>query len=80
MKRAICFLLSCVTALTLFTGCADTMFANRRYNDRPGAYDWNGNGNVSTSRDGTVNGGERSTARSRRNPHAKISGKAMDGR
>ena len=80
MKKAICLVLSCVTALTMFTGCADTMFANRRYNERPGAYDWNGTGNVSTSRDGTVDGGKRSTSHSRRDPHRKISGKAMTGR
>ena len=80
MKKVICLVLSCAAALTMFTGCSDTVFANRRDYNRPGAYEWNGNGNVSTSRDGTVNGGERSSAHGRRNPHAKISGKAAMGR
>ena len=54
MKRIICLALAVVTVLALFTGCS-----GRVYTDRNGSMDWrsNTNGNVSTSKDGTVNGG-----------------------
>ena len=80
MKKILCLALSCLTALALFTGCSGTMYTDYGYNraGSRGAYDYNGSGNVSTSRDGTVNGGENTFRRN--SPRAKTDGKMDFGK
>lgn len=55
MKKMFCLALVVLTMLALFTGCSGRVYTDRSNNmeRRSGM-----NGNVSTSRDGTVNGGE----------------------
>lgn len=72
MKKILCLALVVLAVMALFTGCY-----TRTYTDN-GAYGRNGRnrsyngmtdyGNVSTSRDGTVNGGKNLTPMPRMNP------------
>ncbi len=62
MKKIFCLALVVLTVLALFTGCSSRAYTNveGRRNGR-GMNGMHGGGNVSTSRDGTVNGGSENT-------------------
>lgn len=65
MKKLVCLALVVLTMLALFTGCSGRAYTNmgrgnRRHGER-GMGGMYGGGNVSTSRDGTVNGGRENT-------------------
>lgn len=56
MKKIFCLVLVVLTVLALFTGCSGRAYSN--YDSGRHSRDRQYRGNVSTSRDGTVNGGE----------------------
>jgi len=58
MKKMLCLVLVVLTMLALFTGCSGRVYSDYGGGNAGRTGGMFGNGNVSTSRDGTVNGGE----------------------
>jgi len=58
MKKMLCLVLVVLTMLALFTGCSGRFYSDYGGGNAGRTGGMFGNGNVSTSRDGTVNGGE----------------------
>lgn len=74
MKKMLCLGLAVLTLLFAATGCAGRAFTDMENAvDRGYGYmDRSMNGNVSTSRDGTVNGGTNSDYRSSVRPYSNM--------
>ena len=58
MKKMFCLVLVVLTMLALFTGCSGRVYSDYGSGNAGRTGGMFGNGSVSTSRDGTVNGGE----------------------
>jgi len=76
MKKMLCLALVVLAVLALFTGCSGRSYTNYgsygRGNGNRSHNGMNDFGNVSTSRDGTVNGGENGSSMHRMNPNADM--------
>ena len=56
MKKILCVVLIVLTMVAVFTGCAGRAYTTGRYRNGSTGIGKNDQSNVSTSRDGTVNG------------------------
>lgn len=74
MKKILCLALVVITMLALFTGCAGRTYMNSGSYGRGnrGYHGMNDYGNVSTSDDGTVNGGNVRKPMPRMNPNTDM--------